>query len=282
MRGHMVGTVDLGNVDLGNVEGRDRAALARVLGVKTYRDASGKWRLQGGVVDGVRLDHPTVLRVLGEPLEPVSVPQWEPLRDNVQPSGAEVPANWEPGQNVMAWFYALADEVEVGHAAAVIDEYMTGVPAGLYEGATVALDLRLRDTLRYLILSDMAEDAAEPAAPAEPEPASVPAEQPAPVEMVEPTPAPQEKPRYRLHLDGTFEHLSGPVLDVPEHRRHQPSAAPVSAEVPASVSGSPEPVSVPSVAPMSAPVARTKRRAPVRPVRGVVACHEFSGPGVAA
>lgn len=119
-------------------------------------------------------------------------------------------------------------------------------------------------------------------APAEPEPASVAAEQGAPVEMVEPTPAPQEKPRYRLHLDGTFEHLSGPALDVPEHRRYQPSAAPVSAEVPASVSGSPEPVSVPSVAPMSAPTIRTKRRAPVRPVRGVVACHEFSGPGVAA
>lgn len=66
----LFGTVDLGGIDVGNVDSFGQiTALARVLKGRACTNKWGRWVIEGGVQEHVQLDHPTVLRVLGEPLE---------------------------------------------------------------------------------------------------------------------------------------------------------------------------------------------------------------------
>lgn len=158
----LIGTVDLGNIDLGHLEGRDRGTLARVLGAKSYRDELGRWRFAGGVRDNVRLDHPSVLRILGEPLEAeAGTVRWEPGQDDVRgpaqpPEPLTAGGDWTPGPNLTAWFDSLACPLVVEYAADLINERMGGapcaaVPSGLDNPANV------RDTIATLARLDALE-----------------------------------------------------------------------------------------------------------------------------
>lgn len=165
----LIGTVDLGGIDLGNVDTfGDVHGLARVLGGRACK-RGGRWVLEGGVRDTVRLDHPTVLRVLGEPLEaePGTV-RYESTGDDVRPPEGmpdTAPDTWTPGPALMAWYWGLSCPLTCEYGAAVMNERVTGCAALIPAGMTASQAARVRETIDELAHRDAFGAAPDTAAP---------------------------------------------------------------------------------------------------------------------